>query len=90
MDFFQFLEISKKNINKSPKKDVTEIKEFYFKTGDFIKVKNKTNSKLNIYKGYIGEIRSYTKGQDYAFVMLDALYNQPFIKFPLDHLEIRQ
>lgn len=106
MDFFQFLEISKKNklSNKTPKNDVNEnvnestnenfnlnksnVREYEFKTGDFIKIKRKSGSVLNIYKGYIGEIKDYKKGQFTALIMLNALYSQPYIQFPIDHFEL--
>jgi hypothetical protein len=59
---------------------------FYIKRGDVVRIVNVPNSKLNSYKGYIGEIRDYKRDQDFALVSLHAIIALPIIKFPLVHL----
>jgi hypothetical protein len=56
--------------------------------GTFIRIIGIQGSMLNSYKGYIGEVRDYKRGQDYAMVTLNALNNGNAIKFPLEHFEI--
>lgn len=56
-----------------------------FKQGDFIRVVHMNNSAANCYKGYIGEIRAYRKGQDHALISLNALNSSVYIKMPLEH-----
>lgn len=61
-----------------------------FKIGDFITiVRSEKDSKLNYYKGYIGEIKSYSKFSNNAYVILDALNSNKVISFPIEHLKPR-
>lgn len=64
---------------------LNELNSYSVKTGDFVKIVFKENSPLNIYKGYIGEIRDYRKGQQFAMVMLEAIVSKQIIKFSIDH-----
>lgn len=54
--------------------------------GDFVKIIGIPNSVLNMYKGYIGEIRDYRKNQDSALVFLHSIQTLRIVKFPLYHL----
>lgn len=58
----------------------------YIKRGDMVKIVNVPNSMLNIYKGYIGEIKDYKIDQDSALVFLHGITSITVIKFPLVHL----
>lgn len=60
-----------------------------YKKGDFIFIIYLENSPLNCYKGYIGEIKTYTIGSDNANVTLEALNSTTTIKFPIKHFKIR-
>jgi hypothetical protein len=63
-----------------------EQNHLYIKRGDIVKIVNVQNSLLNVYKGYIGEIKNYKKDQDFALVFLHAPTSVNIIKFPLLHL----
>lgn len=57
------------------------------KNGDMVRVIGVSGSILNSYKGYIGEVKSYKKNNDYALVFLHSISsNASIIKFPLKHL----
>ena len=55
------------------------------KKGNMVRIIYNENSILNLYKGYIGEIRDYKKEQDFAIVFLHGINSQTFIKCPLQH-----
>ena len=57
-----------------------------FKIGDFIQIQYHPNSPLNQYKGYIGEIKEYRKGQEHALVFIHARNASGLIKFHIGHL----
>ena len=59
--------------------------EELFKKGDFVKIIYKENSKLNMYKSYNGEIRTYYKGGVTASIQLEACNSAQAIVFPIDH-----
>jgi hypothetical protein len=56
--------------------------------GNFVRILHLKNSPLNAYKGYIGEIKDYKYGQDYAIVFLHGINCLTFVKFPLDHFTL--
>lgn len=60
----------------------------FYRKGDMVRVVFVPNSRLNVYKGYIGEVRDYKRGQDFALVFLHALNDFQLIKFPLEHLKL--
>jgi hypothetical protein len=62
-----------------------EFQEELFKKGDFVKIIYKENSKLNMYKTYNGEIRTYYKGGITASIQLEACNSAQAIIFPIDH-----
>lgn len=68
------------------KKREMEQAHLYIKRGDMVRIVNVPNSMLNIYKGYIGEIKDYKIDQDSALVFLHGITSITFIKFPLVHL----
>jgi len=53
--------------------------------GTLVRIIRKPNSKLNIYKGYIGEVKHYRKGQEHAIIFLYAIASLKCVQFPLDH-----
>ena len=55
------------------------------KKGNMVRIIYNENSILNLYKGYIGEIRDYKKEHDFAIVFLHGINSQTFIKCPLQH-----
>lgn len=76
---------------ESSQTDVTKKREMeqahlYIKRGDMVRIVNVPNSMLNIYKGYIGEIKDYKIDHDSAVVFLHGITSITFIKFPLVHL----
>lgn len=76
---------------ESSQTDVTQKREMeqahlYIKRGDMVRIVNVPNSMLNIYKGYIGEIKDYKIDHDSAVVFLHGITSITFIKFPLVHL----
>ncbi len=58
------------------------------KVGDSIRVIKYGNSHLNVYKGYIGEVKAYKEGQDYAMVFLHAIQSYNLIKMPIEHFTV--
>lgn len=54
--------------------------------GSMVKIIYVKNSILNSYKGYIGEVKNYKYGQDFALVFLHGIQHKCIIKFPLKHL----
>jgi hypothetical protein len=68
------------------KKREMEQTHLYIKRGDMVRIVNVPNSMLNIYKGYIGEIKDYKIDHDSALVFLHGITSITFIKFPLVHL----
>ncbi len=58
------------------------------KVGNNIRVIKYDNSPLNIYKGYVGEIKAYKSGQNYAMIFLHAIQTYNLIKMPLEHFII--
>ena len=86
---------NKSKLNKQEKLDIIkeQSKDFInntntytnLKKGDTVKIIRMENSDLNIYKGYLGEIKDYKKGQDFALVYLLATFNLSVVKFPLEH-----
>jgi hypothetical protein len=58
-----------------------------FKRGEMIIIKRYENSKFNVYKGYIAEIKEYKKNSDHAYVILHALNYPSLIKIPIVHFE---
>lgn len=60
-----------------------------YKKGDFIRIVHVENSIHNFYKGYNGEIRTYTSGSDTATVTLEALNSTTPIKFSIKHFSPR-
>lgn len=57
----------------------------HIKSGDNIRMINIPNSILNCYKGYIGEIKEYKKGQSYALIFLYPINTYNLIKVPIEH-----
>jgi len=74
------------NALKETQKREMEQAHLYIKRGDMVRIVNVPNSMLNIYKGYIGEIKDYKIDQDYALVFLHGITTVTFMKFPLVHL----
>lgn len=74
------------NVLTETRKREMEQAHLYIKRGDMVKIVNVPNSMLNIYKGYIGEIKDYKIDQDSALVFLHGITSITFIKFPLVHL----
>lgn len=56
-----------------------------FRKGDFVKIIYLKDSKLNCYKGYFGEIRSYISTGKTACIMLEAINSNKKILFPTSH-----
>jgi ribosomal protein L21E len=69
------------------KQELDNVYENY-KKGDMIRIIKYNNSPLNYYKGYIGEIKSYRKGQDWALVFLHSIQTANLIRVPLQHLSL--
>ena len=55
------------------------------KRGDFVKIIYLKNSNLNIYKGYVGDVKEYIKDQDSAIIFLHAISSSNNIRFPIEH-----
>jgi len=85
MNFFKLLE------EEQIKPQVLQQKHALYENihrGTCIRVVYLNGSMMNVYKGYIGEVRDYRRGQDYALVTLSALNNRNLLKMPLEHFEI--
>lgn len=63
----------------------TRMNDSLLRRGHFIKMIYKPNGQYNMYKGYIGEIRDYRRGQDYAMIILHAMVNLKVMRVPIDH-----
>jgi hypothetical protein len=72
-------------LNETQKREMEQA-HLYIKRGDMVRIVNVPNSMLNIYKGYIGEIKDYKIDQDSALVFLHGITSVTFIKIPLVHL----
>jgi hypothetical protein len=57
-----------------------------FKRGDFVIIQRLENSHLNIYKGYVGQIKECLIIDELAYVILEAMNYPTAIKFPFGHL----
>lgn len=55
--------------------------------GNMVQVKYMKDSTLNTYKGYIGEVKEYKRGNNYAMIFLHPLYSYKLVKMPLEHLK---
>lgn len=55
------------------------------RNGQMVKIIYKEGSVYNYYKGYVGEIKDYKRGHDYARVLLHAPHYPPVIRVSLDH-----
>ena len=55
--------------------------------GQLIRIKRLDGGKYNYFKGYIGEIKDYRKGQNTALIVLHALNTPQCYKIPLDHFD---
>jgi hypothetical protein len=58
------------------------------KRGDSIKILRIDGGQFNHYKGYIGEIKEYRRGQTNAFVLLHAVNVPRLLSIPLEHFEV--
>lgn len=97
MDFFQFLsnsteqtteKINDTKASTSKQTSHSQLETTLYKTlkvGDFIKIIFSQNSNLNVYKGYIGEIKEYKQDQTHALIFLHGISAPTIIKFPLYH-----
>lgn len=77
--------VTVKVLTETKKREIEQA-HLYIKRGDMVKIVNVPNSMLNIYKGYIGEIKEYKIDQDSALVFLHGITSITVIKFPLVHL----
>jgi ribosomal protein L21E len=83
----------KKTLNLSTLITPSNVNMYYteFKIGDFVTIiRSEKDNRLNYYKGYIGEIKSYSKFSNNAYVILDALHSNKVISFPIEHLKLRK
>lgn len=55
------------------------------RVGEMIKVVRMEGGMFNCYKGYIGEVKDYKRGQDSALVVLNAINSPKLLRMPLDH-----
>lgn len=55
------------------------------RVGERIKVVRMEGGPFNSYKGYIGEVKDYKRGQDSALVILHAVNCPKLIRMPLEH-----
>jgi hypothetical protein len=69
--------------NQQQNQEITVYKNI--KRGDFVKIIYLKNSNLNIYKGYVGDIREYRKDQNSAIIFLHAISSSNNIRFPIEH-----
>lgn len=83
MDFFLFGNNGSKPTSAQPKHVTYED----IRPGTLVQIIRKPKSALNIYKGYIGEIKHFRKGQTQAIILLYAMAYPKCIKFPIDHFE---
>jgi len=81
----------KKVESDSIKKDIYNTTLYKnIKKGDIVKIIGVKDSFLNIYKGYIGEIKDYKRDQDYALVFLHPIITSPIVKFPINHFVLQE
>jgi len=55
------------------------------RVGEMIKVVRMEGGIYNCYKGYIGEVKDYKRGNDWALVILHAVNCPKLLRMPLDH-----
>lgn len=55
------------------------------RVGEMIKVVCMEGGLYNCYKGYIGEVKDYKRGQDSAVVILHAMNYPKMLRMPLEH-----
>lgn len=75
------------NVNENENEQIYHTNSYKnLRKGNFVKIIGIKNSSLNVYKGYIGEIKDYKKDQDFAIIFLHAIQtNAHFVKFPINH-----
>jgi len=76
------------NRKEKRKSDNRDENKAYLRNGLKIRVIHKPGSRLNYYKGYIGEIKYYKSPNDYALVVLWAMNSLNQIRMPVDHFQI--
>lgn len=86
--------ITNKNSNPIPTvKNVKTIEQNYHRDyhnlykGDCVQIIHLENSQLNMFKGYIGEIKEYKRGNDNAMIFLYALPYYKLIRMPISHFK---
>jgi len=103
MDFFSYLQNSGKqkqttnelNESNQPNSqnnlknelDHNHIINYNFKKGEFVMINKYENSKFNMYKGYLAEIKEFRKNTDHAYVILPALSYPRLMKIPINHFK---
>jgi hypothetical protein len=88
MDFFLINKQEPKQIVQPPLNSQvirTDVNDCTIKRGDFIKMVYKEKGSHNMYKGYIGEVKVYRKGQEYAMVILHAMNDMKLMRVSIDH-----
>jgi hypothetical protein len=79
-------ETDKKNTSRSIQSQSTGLQAYQnVKKGDRIMIVRLAGSPLNFYKGYLGEIREYRNGCDYAIVVLQTTCYPRLLHMPLNH-----
>lgn len=82
------LELSISKINKNTieiKPTENLIENENFNKGDLVRIVRLENSRLNVFKGYYGEIKSYKKGSKTASIFLEAVNSGSLTIFPINH-----
>ncbi len=87
----------KQNEIKNNRNVNCEIVRNWFKQGDMIKVIGKPKNGVierqidvvnaSVYKGYIGEVKEFKKGHDYATVLLHAMNTMKPIRIKTEYLQ---
>lgn len=62
----------------------------YLKQGSIVSIVKYKESKYNIYKGYIGEVKDYRKNDSYLTVLLYATNYPTKVFIHRDHVELIQ
>jgi len=87
MDFFEISgsKASSKVAGNSLPPDAPHSVYKDIRVGERIKVIRMEGGLFNCYKGYIGEVKDYKRGQDSALVILHAVNCPKLLRMPLEH-----
>ena len=75
--------VRQNEVTTTPQK--TQIEPMTLQKGMMVRIVYLENSYYNYYKGYLGEIKSFSKNNEYAYIHLHACASLKIIHLPIAH-----